>query len=94
MTMIGAQMMDDPRAPEFYTSSFSGFSIQQGNITLTFESARCNHFDPTCSMTRVVVGRVTMPLQAAQSLVLQLNDALTRVGMSPSSAATLGMAVQ
>ncbi len=90
----GPRLMDDPRAPEYFASSCCGFSIGQGHVTLTFESARCNHFDPKCGMTRVVVGRVVLPIQAAQALVIELNTALQRSGFNPSRAATAGMIPQ
>jgi hypothetical protein len=86
--------LDDPRAPEFFTSACCGFSIGQGNVTLTFESARCNHFDPNRAMNRVVVGRIVMPIQAAQALVIELNNSLQRSGYSPTAAATAGMVAQ
>jgi hypothetical protein len=88
------QMLDDPMAPEFFASACCGFSIGQGNVTLTFEAARCNHFDPNSAMTRVVVGRIVMPAAAAQALVIQLNSALEQSGLSPSQAAAGGMARQ
>jgi hypothetical protein len=87
-------MIDDPHAPEFFTSRCCGFSIGQGNVTLTFESVRCNHFDPNGAMSRVVVGRVVMPIQAAQALVLELNSSLQGSGLSPIHAATAGMVAQ
>lgn len=87
-------LIDDPFAPEFFASACCGFSIGQGHVTLTFETARCNHYDASAKMSRVVVGRVVIPAQAAQALVLQLNDALERSGLSPTKAAAAGMAVQ
>jgi hypothetical protein len=90
----GPRLVDDPHAPEYFASSCCGFSIGQGHVTLTFESARCNHFDPKCGMTRVVVGRVVLPIQAAQALVIELNTALQRSGFNPSRAATAGMIPQ
>jgi len=89
-----AILIDDPKAPEFFASACCGFSIGQGNVTLTFETARCNHFDPNSTMSRVVVGRIVLPVQAAQALVLQLNSALQQSGLSPSQAVTAGMVVQ
>jgi hypothetical protein len=86
--------VDDPHAPEFFASGCCGFSLGQGHVTLTFESVRCNHFDANGAMNRVVVGRVVMPVQAAQALVLELNASLQRSGYSPSRAATLGMVPQ
>ncbi len=90
----GPRLIDDPHAPEFFATSCCGFSIGQGHVTLTFESARCNHFDPKCSMNRVVVGRIVLPIQAAQALVIELNTSLQRSGFNPSRAATAGMIPQ
>lgn len=88
------RLINDPHAPETFTTGCCGLSIGQGTVTLTLESARCDHSDPTCPVNRVVVGRLVMPVGAAQALVLQLNDALQRSGLSPSRAATLGMVPQ
>ncbi len=90
----GPRLIDDPHAPEVFATSCCGFSIGQGHVTLTFESARCNHFDPKCGMSRVVVGRIVLPIQAAQALVIELNTSLQRSGFSPSRAATAGMIPQ
>jgi hypothetical protein len=90
----GPVLLDDPFAPEFFASACCGFSIGQGNVTLTFETGRCNHFDANSTMSRVVVGRVIMPAAAAQALVLQLNAALEQSGLSPSQAAAAGMQKQ
>jgi hypothetical protein len=87
-------LIDDPHAPEFFATSCCGFSIGQGHVTLTFESARCNHLDPQSSMSRVVVGRIVLPIQAAQALVIELNNSLQHSGFNPSRAATAGMLPQ
>ncbi len=87
-------LIDDPMAPEVFASRCCGFSIGQGNVTLTFESVRCNHFDPNGAMNRVVIGRVVMPVAAAQALVLELNSSLAGSGLSPLHAATAGMVAQ
>jgi hypothetical protein len=94
MVAEGPRLIDDPHAPEFFATSCCGFSIGQGHVTLTFESARCNHFDPKASMNRVVVGRIVLPIQAAQALVIELNTSLQRSGFNPSRAATAGMIPQ
>ena len=87
-------LIDDPHAPEFFTSRCCGFSLGQGNITLTFESVRYDHYNPDGAMNRVVVGRIVMPIQAAQALVVDLNSSLQGSGLSPSQAATAGMIAQ
>ena len=88
------RLINDPHAPETFTTGCCGLSIGAGVVTVTFESARCDHSDPNCPTDRVVVGRMVMPIGAAQALVLQLNDALQRSGLSPSRAATAGMMAQ
>jgi hypothetical protein len=45
-------------------------------------------------MNRVVVGRIVLPIQAAQALVIKLNTSLQRSGFNPSRAATAGMIAQ
>lgn len=87
-------LINNPNAPEVFVTACCGLSIGPGMVTLTFESAHCDHSDPNCPMERVVVNRMIMPIQAAQALVLQLNDALQRSGLSPSHAATAGMVAQ
>ena len=87
-------LINDPHAPEVFTTGCCGLSIGPGTVTVTFESARCDHSDPNCAMQRVVVNRLVMPIGAAQALVLQLNDALQRSGLSPSQAVTAGMVPQ
>ena len=87
-------LIDDPHAPEFFTSRCCGFSVGQGNVTLTFESVRYDHFDPHGAMIRVVVARIVMPIPAAQALVIDLNASLQGSGLSPSQAATAGMVAQ
>ncbi len=88
------RLINDPHAPETFTTGCCGLSIGAGTVAITFESAHCDHSDPACPVERVVVGRLIMPIGAAQALVLQLNDALQRSGLSPSRAVTAGMAPQ
>jgi len=88
------RLINNPHALETFTTGCCGLSIGGGTVAMTFESARCDHSDPTCPLERVVVGRIVMPIGAAQALVLQLNDALQRSGLSPSRAATVGMVAQ
>jgi hypothetical protein len=85
------RLINDPHAPETFTTGCCGLSIGRGTVAITFASARCDHSDPASPLERVVVGRIVMPIGAAQALVLQLNDALQRSGLSPSRA---GMVAQ
>jgi hypothetical protein len=69
-------LIDDPHAPELYASNFSGIHILLGNAVITLESARADHSSGAGTVNRVVVGRIVMPIAAAQSLALQLSALL------------------
>ena len=81
-------LIDDPKAPEIYADDAAGFFAKQGNLSITLASARADHA-PSGAVARVVtVGRVTMPIAAAQRLATGLLDFLKQQGVSlPASAA-------
>lgn len=81
--------MDSPAAPGVFASEATGFFINQGNITVTFASARVDHSTSARPLNRVVNLRVVLPASAAQSLALGLYDFLAPNGLdlSPRPAA-------
>lgn len=83
----GVQFSDDIRAPEVFSTSASGFGLLFGNVVITFESAKYDHSDPPGPITRAVNLRLVLPIQAAQSLVIGLNDYLVKQGLDPTEAA-------
>ena len=80
-------LVDNPFAPELLATGFAGISNIAGIVTVTLESARYDHSRPNPAMERVVVGRIAMPVSAAQALVMALNGFLEQQGFSPSKAA-------
>jgi len=60
--------IDNPHAPEVYADSVSGLFVHNGNVRLTFESARVNHATTPGPINRVVIGRVVLPFAAAEQL--------------------------
>ena len=74
------EFLDNPNAPELFASAATGFFASQGNITITFESARADHSVSPGPVNRVVAGRVVMPAQAAQALAVGLFDFLEKQG--------------
>ena len=74
------KFVDDPMAQEIYASAASGFFVANGNITITFESLRPDHSDKPGPLTRVVVGRMVMPVSGAQGLAIGLFDFLEKQG--------------
>ena len=71
--------LDNPHAPEIYADAVTGIFFFQGNIRLTFESCRVDHATSPGPINRVVLGRVAMPLAAAQGLRSLLNDYLGKI---------------
>lgn len=80
-------LVDNPFAPELLATGFAGIANIGGIVTLTLESARYDHSRPNPTIERVVVGRVSLPVHAAQALVTALNGFLEQQGLSPSKAA-------
>ena len=86
--------IDNPHAPEVFASNCAGFFMHDGNITLTFESARIDHGSSPGPVNRVVMARLVIPVRAAQALVVGLNAYLEGQGLSPSQAAATGQTAQ
>lgn len=87
-------LVDNPHAPELFASGASGFFIFNGNVVITFESARVDHSISPGPVNRVVVGRVVLPIAGAQGLVLGLHDILAQQGADPTAAAKGGASSQ
>lgn len=78
-------LIDNGSAPEFFTIGATGFGFLEGNIVITFETMRFDHNDPPPPPTRLVAGRVVMPIPAVQRLVLGLYDFLKQRGLDPEA---------
>jgi hypothetical protein len=77
-------LIDNPLAPEFFADEATGFFIHQGNISITFSSARVDHRSNPGPVSRVVVGRVVLPITAAAGLAVGLYDFLRQMGIDPA----------
>lgn len=71
---------DNPHAPELYASGATGFFVSNGTVTITLESVRADHSQNGGPLSRVVVGRLTMPAAGAQGLAIGLFDFLEKQG--------------
>ncbi len=71
--------IDNPDAPELFADAASGIASFAGNIRLTFESARVDYSVSPGPVVRTVVGRLVMPLAAAENLRDLLISYLARV---------------
>lgn len=72
--------VDNPDAPEIFSSGATGFFVSNGNITITFESVRADHSQSPGPVYRTVVSRIVMPAAAAQGLAVGLFDFLEKQG--------------
>jgi hypothetical protein len=77
-------LIDNPLAPEFFTDEATGFFLHQGNLTITFSSARVDHKSDPGPVARVVVARVVLPIGAAAGLAVGLYDFLKKMGIDPA----------
>jgi hypothetical protein len=66
--------LDNPHAPDVFADSATGFFNFNGNIRITFESVRVNHASAPGPITRVAIGRLVMPLVAAEGMAKGLLD--------------------
>ena len=62
------------------TRTATGFFVSNGIISITLESIRADHGDKPGPLSRVVVGRLTMPAAGAQGLAIGLFDFLEKQG--------------
>ncbi len=74
------KFIDNPGAPELYASGATGFFVSNGAISITLESIRASHSEPPGPLSRVVVGRLVMPIAGAQGLAIGLFDFLEKQG--------------
>ncbi len=60
--------MDDPHAPDLFADGATGFFVLNGNMRITLEAARVSHDACPGPINRVVIGRLVLPLSAAEAL--------------------------
>jgi hypothetical protein len=86
-------LIDNPHAPDLYADSTSGLFLANDNVRITLETARANHATMPGVIARVVVGRVVMPVAAAEKLARALlkflEDKKAKSSATPQSISTL-----
>jgi hypothetical protein len=73
--------INNPHAPDFFATGATGFFLNQGNVHITFEALRVDHTSSPGPVNRVVIGRLVMPLAAAQGMAAGLYDFLKSHGV-------------
>lgn len=79
-------LIDNPSAPCAYADEAFGFFINSGVVHITFTTAQVDHRSSPGPIRRVVVARLAMPVQGAQSLAVGLYDFLKKNGLDPAPA--------
>jgi len=60
-------LIDNPLALEVFADEATGFFHHNGNLSITFSSARVDHTSDPGPVSRVVVGRLVLPVSGAFS---------------------------
>lgn len=87
----GPDFIDNPHAPDVFADTATGFFHFNGNMKITFESLRVEHSTSPGPIHRVVVGRLVMPIDAAEGFAKGLLDfiASQRAAASTEANATI-----
>lgn len=82
--------LDNPHAPDIFADAATGFFNVSGNIKITLECGRVNHVTSPGPVSRVVIGRLVMPITQAEGLARGLLDfiAQQRAPNPPAQTAT------
>ncbi|MQA65492.1 MAG: hypothetical protein GEU76_06290 [Alphaproteobacteria bacterium] len=77
--------IDNPHAPDVFADACTGVFLWNGNIRLTFESDRVNHATSPGPINRVVIGRLVMPVVAAQEMIKMLQGFIEQQQQAPNA---------
>ena len=70
--------LDKPHAPDVFADNATGFFNLNGNIRITLESVRVDHSSAPGPVRRVAIGRLVMPLAAAEAMAKNILDFINR----------------
>jgi hypothetical protein len=84
--------VDNPHAPDIFADGATGFFRVLGNIKITLECGRVNHSSSPGPVSRVVIGRLVMPIEQAEGLARGLLDFINqqRTQQNPPAQAATG----
>ena len=89
------QFVDNPLAPDIFADGLSGRFLRDGNVRMTFETVRTSHAGSSEPKTRVVIGRLVMPIDAAENMARDVLNFIQAIRSQPvPSAQSRGAAKQ
>lgn len=77
------EFIDNPHAPDLFVTDATGFFIMNGNIFITLEKFKVGYGAHHGQVSRVVTGRIVMPISDVKRVVQSLNEFLARNGHPP-----------
>ncbi|MEJ0062595.1 MAG: hypothetical protein WDO70_05190 [Alphaproteobacteria bacterium] len=72
-------LVNNLHAPDVFADEATGFAFANGNVHITFSSYRVDHSSDPGPTHRVVIGRLVMPLEAAEAFQYGLADFISRM---------------
>jgi hypothetical protein len=75
--------VDNLHAPDVFADSVTGVFLFNGNLRITFESFRSSYVADPAPISRVVIGRLVIPLDAAKNMRDLLVDFLGKQTTDP-----------
>jgi len=73
------KLIHNPYSQDLYADAAVGFFTYNGNMRITLESVRSDYTQEPISTDRVVVGRLVMPISAAEVLARGILDQIERL---------------
>ena len=82
--------IDNPHAPDIFVDGLSGIFLHGGNLRVTLEAARASHVATPGPVNRVVIGRLVMPVEAAEKMARAILTFLEqhRASQTPTTQST------
>jgi hypothetical protein len=81
-------------APDIFSDGAYGAFVTNGNVHITLVARRSDHSNSSGHVTDVVIGRLIMPLVAAEKMAKFVGDCLQVIKTQGSIAASVQMTLQ
>jgi hypothetical protein len=93
-TPSGPPFLDNPHAPDVFADGLTGLFVWNGNFRLTFEALRVSHISTPGPVNRVVIGRLVLPIAAAEAMARSILDMIERQRSAAASEAPSNITLQ
>ncbi|MFK0687977.1 hypothetical protein ACFX5Q_07200 [Mesorhizobium sp. IMUNJ 23033] len=77
--------LHNPHSPDVFADAATGFFTFNGNMRITFESIRSDYSQSPIEVDRVVIGRLVMPIGAAEEMAKSILSQIERSKAEPAA---------